>query len=656
MPRINRLSLLLTAFLLFLLAGCDLLDTPTPWPTFTPRPTASITPSPSPTITLTPTPTQIVPAQAGTPLPGQPAAITLENAAMLEHLATWGKGIPLDLVFSTDGSQIGVVSTQGLFVYDAASLEEMLSLQPGVSLRSLAFHPQEAQVAAGAENGRIYLWDEQGNLLEVLEGPNAPIAGLAFSPDGRRLASTAWNQGITLWNLQNGARQQSLAGGASGFRTLTFSADGSRLYAWSPREHVLIWSIPEGRPLEAFYTGVDAQNRSGSSGGFSPEGGYFAVDQDVRVRLLDLQNRRTLYSFNVSSAPYRIAAAPDGEHLAVLDAGGLKIWQGSTLLNEFEMDASAETRLVYSPDGTRLATLGSSLQVWAPDGSGAALAATPNDYQSGYRAYSFFDASGDSVFTALLNGGLHAYRLADGRSANAGGVPAGPTNAIAYSADGSLAAGALGTYRIQLWDAQSGEALQSLRGHRGQMASALAFSPDGGLLASGSSGGEVILWSVADGTESAVLEAAGAVNALQFTPDGRRLLVSSLGLLEIWNVEDGTLQGERSGTGAVLSPDGSTLALASLDDERQPQVLIQPAGQNRTSRRLPAGAGSMAFSPGADLLAVSGTEVSLWDVAGGRELLTFPNPAPYARVLFSPDGRLLLLAAWDGVYSIHGVP
>jgi hypothetical protein len=58
------------------LAGCGtqiLYPTSTPWPTRTPRPTQTSVPTLTLTPSITPTPTEIVPAQAGTPLPPEAA-------------------------------------------------------------------------------------------------------------------------------------------------------------------------------------------------------------------------------------------------------------------------------------------------------------------------------------------------------------------------------------------------------------------------------------------------------------------------------------------------------------------------------------------------------------------------------------------------------
>lgn len=68
--------------------------------------------------------------------------------------------------------------------------------------QSFAFSADGRQVAVGADNNKIYLYDLAGDNLtneKVLESHRGGVTALAFSPDGRYLASGDKNREIFIW-------------------------------------------------------------------------------------------------------------------------------------------------------------------------------------------------------------------------------------------------------------------------------------------------------------------------------------------------------------------------------------------------------------------------------------------------------------------------
>jgi len=110
-----------------------------------------------------------------------------------------------------------------------------------------------------------------------------------------------------------------------------------------------------------------------------------------------------------------------------------------------------------------------------------------------------------------------------------------------------------------------------LRGHNERI-SAIAFSPDGKKLVVGSLGHNARGWNI--GGSGVPLELTGresAISAVAFTPDGRRLATgTSDNLVRLWNVEGNeapvVLSGHRDWVSSVaFSPGGQAIASGSLD-------------------------------------------------------------------------------------------
>jgi hypothetical protein len=112
--------------------------TSTPWdvPSLEPSPTPSLTDTrqPTPTPTVTPTPLPTLPTGLpplgtwtgiGTAVPAALSPITADNLTELTEVARWGKGRIIEALYSPDGSQIYALTWQGVYVYDAATAQQL---------------------------------------------------------------------------------------------------------------------------------------------------------------------------------------------------------------------------------------------------------------------------------------------------------------------------------------------------------------------------------------------------------------------------------------------------------------------------------------------------------------------------------------------------
>jgi WD40 repeat protein len=641
------------------LAGCGtqiLYPTSTPWPTRTPRPTQTSVPTLTLTPSITPTPTEIVPAQAGTPLPPEAAVIASANAPALALFGEWGRGIPQGAALSPDGSLAAVVSTRGLFVYDGATLALLRQIGPGTGLRAAAFAP-DGSLAVGAEDGRIRVYrPESGELLHDFQAHRGPVLTLAFATDGERLASGGWDGAVRLWRWGEERLLMAFEGHSGPPRGVSFSPDGETLYSWSPDDHLRIWPLSGRTPPEPIYLGIDARRKSGSSAGFSSSGEFFAIDQDVRVRLLFTRTGNTRITLTGFDQPVeRVAVAPDGVHVATVAGGNIRVWNGQngSLAAELILPPGAWAgTLVFSTDGARLLAVGDAVHLWSLDAPGETLASSAAAYQPGYRLFSHAGPDGAALWNVLPGGQAQPYRLSDGALLPLTGTVREALNALAYSSDGSLAAAAGADRRIMVWHTNDGAAVASLAGAQG-MPLSLAFAPDGARLAAASGEAVVRVWEMGSGALAAELDTLGPVTKVSFSPDGAWLAGISRQQTHLWRTEDWQLAETLPGRGLVFSGDGR-LTARFVDGLGGTQVAL--AGPDGAQLTLAANGGALAFSAAGDLLAVSGIELTVWDASSGEQVFGVESPAAYGNVLFSPDGRRLLLTAPDGVLYVYAVP
>ncbi|MFI6455614.1 WD40 repeat domain-containing protein [Streptosporangium amethystogenes] len=205
---------------------------------------------------------------------------------------------------------------------------------------------------------------------------------------------------------------------------------------------------------------------------------------------------------------------------------------------------------------------------------------------------------------------------------------------VAFSPDGRTLASGLWDKTIRIWDAATGNTIETLTGHT-EVAGSVAFSPDGRTLASGSHDGTVRLWDTGSWQENdSFTTPAAYASSLAFSPDGQTL--ASIGR----NAERDASTTSKPG-----------IWLWDMTGKKISACLVAPGKDF-----LPLLA--VAFSPDGRILAGAGQHerVQLWDVARRKIIATLTgHTSAIESVAFSPDGRTLASADLYGMVRLWDV-
>jgi len=244
-------------------------------------------------------------------------------------------------------------------------------------------------------------------------------------------------------------------------------------------------------------------------------------------------------------------------------------------------------------------------------------------------------------------------------------------HAVAYSPDGVLLASGGADQKVRLWNAATGERVGELD-HQGSVLG-LAFSPAGDLLAAIDSDSTIKLWNVEDRSLRSTLRVRRQPQLIAFSPDGKQLVCHSPKARELtlFDVETATaihlrdpeaalswlVPQTRDGTRAARPASGRQISITEGVGGRELHKLKGHSDQLNWMRFSPDGrvlatGGGYTF----DTFTFRGGEIRLWDVATGQMLVSIDDlKAAIPSLEFSPDGRRLAAASFDGTVSVWDV-
>ena len=237
-------------------------------------------------------------------------------------------------------------------------------------------------------------------------------------------------------------------------------------------------------------------------------------------------------------------------------------------LGTFGGHTKSVNSLSLSPDGKTLAT-GSSdqtVKLWSfPNGE------ILHTLQDRKKVVASVRISADGKWIAAGSyGGRAAVWSLSGKELVAIKASRDNLNSVAFPPDSrTLATSGLGD-EIKLWEMPGGQPIGTLKGHKTAVGS-LTFINNGATLVSLGYEGTLIFWDTTNWQEDCRLNPGiPGIRSLAFSADETTLAISMEGMVQLWSVEDLSLQEElpvstKVINGTAFSPDGRWLAIGAAD-------------------------------------------------------------------------------------------
>ncbi len=450
--------------------------------------------------------------------------------------------------------------------------------------------------------------------LLTLRGHNTSVRSVVWSPDGQRIASSSSDSTVKVWDATSGKEQLTLTG-HTGRVVVAWSPDGKFIATGSGDKAVRLWDATTGEELSV----LRGHTGGVSSIAWSPDGSRIASgsDGDKTIKVWDAATGRELLTLRGHISQLRsISWSPDGKHLATgTDNGWVKIWEvrtGQDILSWRAQNIDLWA-VAWSPDGIRLTTGGYAsprVKIWEAD-------------------------TGKMILSIQHDAGVEA---------------------VVWSPDGKQIASATRSQRIRIWDANTGQEVLALRGHTGWVTS-VAWSHDGKRLASGGTDHTVKVWDACADQRTLTLDHTEA-KRVTWSPKGNLLVSAGGGEVKIWNL--GTGHEVRSwhtqpedGQWVTWSPNGKWLASGLKYEDIGQKVKIWDVETGKEMATAPVGCRTN-WSPDSRFLAIAcGKTIKIWDLSTKKTVLSLRGHIENIwAVSWSPDGKQLASAGWDGLVMI----
>ena len=412
----------------------------------------------------------------------------------------------------------------GLKVYDVSTREEVfhVSFDGACELR---WSPDGTKIATAANDTFGRVWDSStGELLASFEEHHAFLCTVDFSPDGTRVVTGGNDGAARIWDAESARQEIVLAGHEERVSFAAYSPDGRKVVTSSEAGLARLWDVsPEGRRevFTVFDPSVVIQAR------YSGDGASFVTSSFTGVvSVWDSASGELLAELRGHEGPvHGVDITADGSTVVSgARDNTARVWDVSSRTEVARLDLPFPSWVAFHPTDGRVGlwSVAQSLHLWDPNsGEEIMLAEDVEVLELAFSPDGRLLAVG-SENTIRLWDLETGEELAPFLIPDLGFVGAAD---LEFTADGSRLLVAHENAVVKMWDVESRTEIRSYEGHRGLVWGA-ALSPDENLVAGTAQYGAVRVWETETGRELLVLEDDAAFTSVDFSPDGRHLLVA----------------------------------------------------------------------------------------------------------------------------------
>lgn len=353
----------------------------------------------------------------------------------------------------------------------------------------------------------------------IYSGHSSPVADAWWAPDNDRIVSVAGEAHIWDSRVTSNTPLGILPTGRATYYGVRWSSDSSKIVTCADDNLVKVVNVASNTIAQSITHPNEVTKVE-----LDPTGNWlFTKCDDNRTRVFNLPSTTPQAVHNAGATMDDMVINADGTRVVTCAVEARVYGRKTGLPNSFTKHSIGVISAAFSPDGTKICTIGgdATIRLW--------------DQITAVEAWS------DTV------------------------RPEG-VRSIAFSPDGTTVAVGMSDSTMTLWDAKNGASKGKIGGFGGAVRM-VAFSPDGSMLAGASDDNFARVYDVASLNRINSFQHGNDVNVVRWSEHGDRILTTSRdGTARVWQVLPVILQADTSDAFTIAPPPPSFVRFTASGD------------------------------------------------------------------------------------------